>query len=473
MSVVLRDGWELNDPSISSNQFKATIPATTISGAEKGSSAKLGVVNNTKSGSFDLYNLTIFGFGEPFASYSASENKLIPLNQETFDLFFAQNTKEGSDQLKTIVDSVKIATYDLAQINTGTDPVSNRDFSNLQQLNGYKSLANQAPPGQRLPDGQTPPLGANPAVDPTTQTYNQEEIGKATSLSLPTTFKSNDIVSILGGPGPIIYPTNLGSNGQDFIEFEMVEYEKREFQSPVGSGVTSFKIPPRNTTARLLSVYLPIQPSINDQNDIGWGEDKMTAIQASLANIATQGSSQVLSAEIDKAAELFGNNSEYGKLLRRYFGGQAVGINPIARTDGLVLNPNLELLFSGPSLRPFNFTFRLSPRDSTEATTVKKIIKFFKLGSTVRTTNDGLFLKAPYVFNIKYKFKDSSTEHPGLNKIKTCALRTISVNYTPDGSYMTFEDGTMTSYEIALQFSELEPVYDSDYKNNKSHPIGY
>lgn len=353
-----------------------------------------------------------------------------------------------------------------ARLNTFNSPAGLNSPQLAKQLK-IPGTVNTAPTPTILPDGQ------GSGDNPTTQTYNQEEIGKATSLSLPTTFKSNDIVSILGGPGPIIYPTNLGSNGQDFIEFEMVEYEKREFQSPVGSGVTSFKIPPRNTTARLLSVYLPIQPSINDQNDIGWGEDKMTAIQASLANIATQGSSQVLSAEIDKAAELFGNNSEYGKLLRRYFGGQAVGINPIARTDGLVLNPNLELLFSGPSLRPFNFTFRLSPRDSTEATTVKKIIKFFKLGSTVRTTNDGLFLKAPYVFNIKYKFKDSSTEHPGLNKIKTCALRTISVNYTPDGSYMTFEDGTMTSYEIALQFSELEPVYDSDYKNNKSHPIGY
>ena len=63
----------------------------------------------------------------------------------------------------------------------------------------------------------------------------------------------------------------------------------------------------------------------------------------------------------------------------------------------------------------------------------------------------------------------------GFNKIKTCALINCSVNYTPDGSYMTFNDSlrTMTSYEISLQFSELEPVYESDYKDIADDEIGY
>ena len=38
---------------------------------------------------------------------------------------------------------------------------------------------------------------------------------------------------------------------------------------------------------------------------------------------------------------------------------------------------------------------------------------------------------------------------------------------------MTFEDGTMTSYEISLQFCELEPVYDTDQKSASGHPIGF
>jgi hypothetical protein len=196
----------------------------------------------------------------------------------------------------------------------------------------------------------------------------------------------------------------------------------------------------------------------------------MTPFQAIGANIAASGSKAEAMREVDQLGQI-SSNPGYQQLLRKFIGGLAVGINAISRTDGLVLNPNLELLFSGPSLRPFNFTFRLSPRDETEATAVKTIIKFFKFGSTVKTTTDGLFLKAPYVFNISYKF-NGNANHPGLNKIKTCALRTVSVNYTPDGSYMTFGDGTITSYEISLQFCELEPVYDKDYENNPG-PIGY
>jgi hypothetical protein len=277
------------------------------------------------------------------------------------------------------------------------------------------------------------------------------------------------IQSYFGSTNTIIkYPTNLGQNGQDYIEFSLADYGKRDFQAPNQDG---FKVEKRKNLEIPVGpkIYLPIQPSISDQNDIGWGEEKLTAFQAIFANIATKGDGQTITSEMDKIMDVFGSG-KYADTLRKYVGGQAVGINPIARTDGLVLNPNLELLFSGPSLRPFNFTFRLSPRDQTEADIVKNIIKFFKLGSTVRTTADGLFLKAPYVFNIKYILNknNSRQDHPGLNKIKTCALRTVNVNYTPDGSYMTFEDGTMTSYEIALQFCELEPVYDSDYKDNKS-----
>lgn len=325
---------------------------------------------------------------------------------------------------------------------------------------------------------ENPKIGSELQIPGAINTSTTEEAGVGEiGVEIPTKIRDDEISTILGTSENLIYPTKLATNGQDFISFSLVKYGTREFQrtySPQSGDNPNFSQGKRNLTQIIgPQVYLPIQPSINDQNDIGWGEDRMTPIQAYFANIATTGDFSRMGDDIEAIANLVGDkNSEYGKLLRRYIGGQAVGINPIARTNGLVLNPNLELLFSGPSLRPFNFTFRLSPRDSTEATTVKRIIKFFKYGSTVKTTNDGLFLKAPYVFNISYKYKNKE-EHPGLNKIKTCALKTVTVNYTPDGSYMTFEDGTMTSYEISLQFMELEPVYDSDYKDNQSHPIGY
>ena len=50
-------------------------------------------------------------------------------------------------------------------------------------------------------------------------------------------------------------------------------------------------------------------------------------------------------------------------------------------------------------------------------------------------------------------------DHPGLNKIKTCALKSCNVDYNPDNTFMTFEDGTMTAYRITMQFQELATSY--------------
>ena len=157
-----------------------------------------------------------------------------------------------------------------------------------------------------------------------------------------------------------------------------------------------------------------------------------------------------------------------------YFAQQAVGAqNLLSRTSGAVLNPNLELLFNGPTLRPFNFTFRLSPRNSTEATEVKAIINWFKKAMAVKTASSEVFLKTPNIFQIQY-YSGASTEHKSLNKIKDCALLGCDVDYTPDGSYMTFNDEnkTMTSYQLTLRFSELDPIYNKDYEGLDDQ-IGY
>ena len=132
-------------------------------------------------------------------------------------------------------------------------------------------------------------------------------------------------------------------------------------------------------------------------------------------------------------------------------------------SSDLVVNPNLELLFNGPQLRPFNFDFRLSPRSKPEAEQVKGIISFFKKGMAVRKVTGGLFLKAPNVFKIVYRNgNNKNAKHTSINKIKICALTSCTVDYTPDGTYSTFydEEATMTQYGLRLQFSELEPIFN-------------
>ena len=68
----------------------------------------------------------------------------------------------------------------------------------------------------------------------------------------------------------------------------------------------------------------------------------------------------------------------------------------------------------------------------------------------------------------------SQKEHPYMNKIKPCALTGLNVNYTPEGSYMTYEDGgSMTGYDLTLNFQEIEPIYKDDHERTPSGSMGY
>jgi hypothetical protein len=145
----------------------------------------------------------------------------------------------------------------------------------------------------------------------------------------------------------------------------------------------------------------------------------------------------------------------------------------LARGYGIVPNSNLELLFQGPTLRQFGFTWRMSPRSASEATNVKRIIRMFKQGSAPRKLNSqsgagaaSLFLGTPNVFKLSYK--TGNEEISGLNKFKICALVNMSVVYAPDGQWAAYDKGQPVSLTMSLNFQEIEPVYESDYQEDVS-----
>ena len=91
-------------------------------------------------------------------------------------------------------------------------------------------------------------------------------------------------------------------------------------------------------------------------------------------------------------------------------------------------------------------------------------------------SQSNFFLKAPHTFKMEYLLKTGGRGrlHPYLNKFKECALKSCTVQYTPDGNYNTFTDGVMASYSMQLQFAELEPIFNDDYGSGSfDASIGY
>jgi hypothetical protein len=117
----------------------------------------------------------------------------------------------------------------------------------------------------------------------------------------------------------------------------------------------------------------------------------------------------------------------------------------------------------------------MTPRSDGEAKVIKNIIRCFKTHMAPKVasagdTNNTTFLSTPDVFELRYR--QGATEHSFLNKFKQCFMESIDVNYTADGTYATYDDGTPVSMIMTLSFKEIEPIYNTDY-TDKIKGVGY
>ena len=287
------------------------------------------------------------------------------------------------------------------------------------------------------------------------------------------------------GSGPNMqYPSDIAPN-QDVVTFTALSYDVKELTGFTFSGRD--RVTPGSGGGRSRgTVTLPIQSGIKDQNAAGWGEDTMTAGDIAKAGIALKtimegggGFSESIGTLANQAV---GSSEDLAKLVGTKFAENAAGVKGLlSRTQGIVQNPNLELLFQKPTLRPFSFQFRLSARSVTERNNITRIIRFFKQnmapqkggGSGGESAN--LFLKAPNTFQVHYlnRSSGSAEEHEYIGRIKECAMTSFEVDYTPDGNYATYADGSMMSYTISMSFKELEPVFYEDYEDIPEDQIGF
>ena len=320
-------------------------------------------------------------------------------------------------------------------------------------------------------------------------------------FGLFNSFKNN--VTTKFKSGGFRYPLEALTESTDYLQFTIVEYQsvkERGSGSLVGSP-GSRRIGPQGTrdkaTKILGSIILQMPSNIQDGNAVDYGESKMNTLMGAAAGVigaGIEGGGEVISGLLskDKASveaakgkmsqemkNAMGTDASVMDAASDFvtakatsaalgaLGGNVSAAQLLARQTGQIFNPNMELLFNGPTLRNFNFSFKMTPRSPEEALEVKNIIRMFKLNMAPKTKNtgsvggSGIFLKTPSVFELRYK--KGAGEHPFLHKFKQCFLTNISVNYTGEGVYATYDDATPISMTMDLSFKELEPIYDVDY----------
>ena len=231
-------------------------------------------------------------------------------------------------------------------------------------------------------------------------------------------------------------------------------------------------------------VVLPM-PKVSDSNGAEWGDSDLNVFGVGAAG-ALSNAAELIKKQVGEGFNINTLSEDLGNKLNeagQFFGSQAAGaaqvggalagsallkaigitVEPdtlLARQSGFIANPNAELLFQGPVLRDFGFQFLMIARSQEEGNSIRQIIRWFKEGAAAKYKNTAL-LGTPDIFRLKYV----TPTNPGiLNRFHDMALRTITVDYAPDGFWSAYEDAHPVACRMSLQFTELKPVYDTDYQ---------
>jgi len=284
------------------------------------------------------------------------------------------------------------------------------------------------------------------------------------------------------------YPYEALTETTDYLQLTIKKYPGANSSEPIAGasfGANQSAIDVSNTAASALKpaqlsedgvIILPMPSNIEDSNSVSYDGDTLNTLAGEAFNLtATVAGTNLLdigknAENIKKAGEKMAGlfNDDTRELVTKAIAAQAVNlfgsnisINSIlARTQGRILNPNMELLFNNVTLRTFRFSFKMTPRDEVESLQVKSIIRSLKKNMAAKKV-DNLFLETPNIFELEYK--KGNKLHPFLHRFKQCALSDMSVNYTGENVYATYNDGTPISLIMNLTFKELVPVYEEDY----------
>ena len=247
------------------------------------------------------------------------------------------------------------------------------------------------------------------------------------------------------------------------------------------------------------TILLPIPSNLSDSNNVQYGDSRLNG----LAAVGVEAAEGVITTDITKGlsgtleqlndvrkqtTETLRKGTSAGAALNvlnkalaseavNIFGGNVTVNDLLSRSNGEILNPNMELLFNNVTLRNFRFQFKLTPRNEKESEQVKLIIRAFKRNMAAQAQggvvgSGNFFLKTPNVFKLRYR--TGRKNHPFLNRFKQCFLTDMQTTYTGEGVYATYDDGTPVSMLLDLSFKEIQPIYDIDYDERPgTEAVGY
>ena len=234
------------------------------------------------------------------------------------------------------------------------------------------------------------------------------------------------------------------------------------------------------TTKRItdtIALYMP--DTLNFQYSQDYSAPSISKEAGLLGQIAQAGASAIDGYKNGGALGTVRNLSPFASEALSQLRGGDLAFTALSSLTGGILakNPQLELIYSAPAFRSFNFQFMFYPRDEKEASEVIDIIELFKFHQApeILVGSYGRFLVPPSEFDIRFMYNGQI--NPNIPTVSTCVLESIDVDYAPNGfaAYETGNDNTpikgKTGMPVAirldLRFKEVE-ILTKRYFDNKS-----
>jgi hypothetical protein len=132
------------------------------------------------------------------------------------------------------------------------------------------------------------------------------------------------------------------------------------------------------------------------------------------------------------------------------------GAGLLLKTQGMAVNPQMELLFTNIDFRSFQFDFLLTPKTRDEAQNIASIVQAFKFYSAPEINSNsagGRYFIVPSIFDIQFYFEGG--ENGFIHKLAPAVLNAVIVDSAPQG-WVTHPDGSPVQTRLTLQFKETE-----------------
>lgn len=242
--------------------------------------------------------------------------------------------------------------------------------------------------------------------------------------------------------------------------------------------------------SKLYSVYLPLPLELRENHSVNYDDVNLETTGNILNNMNSgvlDGSNKM---QGSTAALLLQALKDGANSIKFDVAGISTtnAINAVEQYLGVAPNPNPSVMFRGPRLREFNFSWLFNPRNAEESIRLRKTIKKMQSSSLPATsfgTDTGLLSYPHILIPNFYPWDNTSNTDNGIYgwgedtvlHIKRCVISNINTDYAPQGAPSFFAGTNAPTFiQLSIALKEIEFFVAGDIdpsnSNDKTEALG-